>query len=82
MNRATLFVIIFRIGVSAMMLGATMLFVGKRGAHLSHDRTECDGRFFMAKQVGSGGVHVNRVECQCCGRELDAFEKGLAQPEA
>ena len=60
----------------------TVQFAGDLGKHLDSQGQECPGRFFKVKQVGTGAVYVNYVECKTCQRELPATEDSRVPTQA
>jgi hypothetical protein len=60
-----------------MKVGA-VTFQGAAGNHIDSNGGECGGRAFDVKFVGTGAVYTNIVTCRLCGRELVAYETGLA----
>jgi len=59
----------------------TVTFPGEAGKHSDRHDSDCPGRAFKVNSVGVGGIYVNYVQCLLCGRELEAYENGLAQPQ-
>ena len=62
---------------SQMKVGSTVNFPGDLGKHSDLQGQDCPGRLFEPRQVGIGGVYINRVECKVCHRELPAWEGRL-----
>jgi hypothetical protein len=59
------------------MRRGTHHFPGDAGKHTDPQGQDCAGRIFEAKQVGVGGVYINRVECTTCHREISSSEDRL-----
>jgi hypothetical protein len=55
----------------------THQFPGDREEHNDAQGAPCLGRTFEAKQIGTGGVYINWVECTACHKEMRAAEDRL-----
>jgi hypothetical protein len=64
-----------------MRLGTIVAFPGDAGKHSDRNDNDCSGRTFGVYSVGVSGIYINFVRCISCGRELEAYENGLAQPQ-